>query len=452
MRFWLGILFVLGSACGDDSAREPVENPADKVRTLDDSSNFQDFGAQLSSDGQRAAFISRRDAGSYRVYLYDETSQPKLKAFADRQPLEGTEAELNVALSQDGEWILLNRKSESTHRLILSRWDGQLVSELALPNAAQLTELSITEGSARPYFAYATRTGSQTTIKVYSFDPNTAQASLVGQIDGASRPLLSPGPQGQLVLFSLAQTSNKFAWHARVFDPSSNTWSEAGSPQELGKSADQNAPAAASPRGLVFASSLNKPKLKTKLGTNEDRPEGYVADVGVLDRLNLLDPFNQGAGSLIDFEAANYKPFQPLAVTSLSLSSDGSYALITGSDTYFCKSRQLPLNFFQLVRLSDMVTIPLFAARSPGDANGPWTQLITDVCGVYDAEAPSLEVDGGILRASLEGNAGNQFRITYESQRNGEREVYRASFAIEDWDRKAVNQSELTNLSENRRP
>lgn len=450
MRSHLAIFILLVSACGDGTKRDPIESPADKVKTLDDLSVFQDFDLQMSQDGQRAAFTSRRDGGEYRTYLYAESAQAKLSSFAGLFPLEAGEIERNVALSDDGQWLLVEREGGGTHALLLSNWEGKISSRLPLAANSQVTSLRLYSGANESFLTFAERTASGTTVQVYSFDVSSAQTSQLGSFAGESRPLLALNSQGQLTLYSLAQNGSTYSWLYRVFDGSARSWSSPGTTTATLSQKGKDAPAAATEKGLFFAQALEKPKSKPKLGSSTDRPEGYTPDVGILDAIKYLDPFNTAASS-VDFEAANYKPYQPSTISEISLSKDGAYALVTGNDTYFCKGKQLPLNFFQLVRLSDMATVPLFVGRSLSEANAPWNQILTDVCGVYDAAEPSSEVDGVISRAGLAGVDGDRFWLTYESQRSGDREVFRASFRVLDWSQKSLAETSVTNLSENHR-
>ncbi len=449
MRLYLGIALVLLSSCGGNSDRDPVQDPREKVKTREDLSNFQDFDAMLSADGQHAAFLSRREAGAYRAFLYEDGSPTKLRLLSSMRPLGEAEEESSLALSRDGKWILVERQSPSSHKLILLNWSGQLFSEIELAPQSQIIGLMLGD-EAQPYLGFTERRGNTRSSKVFKFDILTAATTVIGQFDKESRPLLSSTSQGDFVLFTLAEIGNQNFWRTRKLDPSTSTWTDAESSPNLSQQGDSTAPAAASQLGLVYIETLNKPKLKPKLGSYSERPEGYVPDVGVLDSYRYLDPF--AAATAPNFEAASFAANQPLTTANVSMTPDGAYALVTGNDNYFCKTRQLPVNFFQLLRMSDMAVIPLFVARTPGEVNAPWTQLSTDLCAIYDAETPELEVDGAISTAALAYGDGTTFRVVYESQRGGEKEVFRANFKVDDWPQKKLSEVAITNLSANNIP
>jgi hypothetical protein len=420
-----------------------TEGPQQSL-TLPDLSTYEDFSPYLAQDGQKAAFISRRDAGNYRVYLYDEALEGKRVLLADRLSLKPEEQEWTAALRSDAGWLAVYRAGPQGRAILLSDWSGQQSATIPVAAEARVLGVSLAPTAGINALAIVERVGVRDRVSVYTYDVvnGVVSASLSERFEGEQQAQFALGVQGQLRLFTSSATGRKVrSW-------SGSGWALDSSELALGAQ-DLKRRGSASAIGYLQAKSLNSVRTKKKLGTLTNKPQGYVDEVGVVDELVHFAPFGT---TPLDFSIGNYRTYEPSVISTVSASTDGAYVLVTGGDTYFCKSRGQFFNVLLLVRTSDMSTVPVFMTRDIGKKS--WTEITTDPCSVYDAAelASKKEFDLRIAGAQLIAVDGDRFTLLYESTLTGEREIRRATFKVESWTDRTVSGVTITDLSANSPP
>ncbi len=432
---------LLLAACGStDTKSTAVVGPTSAT----ENPIYVDFASQSSSDGQKVAFLSRRDAGAYRVYLYNGSVEPKLVALNKSITLEPNTDELATSLSDDGSWSLTWRFNAEKNHLLLNSFDALQQITLSVDNDARLRDLALAPSGKR-FLSYTQRKGGVDTVRVYSFTDTgtpvlTDEASFAGEY-GAQFAVVG----SDLYLFTRKSASAGQVTVQSRKSTGAGQWALDANTLTLAAS-DANGPSTASALGLLYAKKLDAVRLKPKLGTFSERPEGYQLNVGVAQGVEQFKAFSSTA---FDALAPSYLTNEPLTVGTISATADGAYFLITGYDAWFCKTRTQPSNVLLLVRVSDGAVLPLLVNRTTGTV--PWTGLASEPCSYYDqASFPVfLDFDTSLSSGQLLSVTNNKVQIVYESKITGDREVRRLSFEVTDWAAKTYSKAEFTDISAN---
>ncbi|MCX6128738.1 MAG: hypothetical protein NTX25_06690 [Proteobacteria bacterium] len=440
MRIWMVPLAFFVLSCGKSTVKTTSTNvPAATAEKTE----FDDFGSTASTNGQRAILTSRRDAGAYRTYLYDEAKTPKLFALSQTIPLGADEQELFSAMDSDGAWILTWRSSPSKTYLLLNSFDGSQQAQV-LTTGSKVRDLAMAP-AGQLVFAFTSRSNNADMVKIYSFTNATSPVlTEEANLKGESQAQFALSGSSLFVYTRLTQTDGSKTLKVRMRN-SSGIWSEQESSLNIAAS-DTSLPSVASSKGLFYAGKLTSPRQRTKLGTYAERPDSYVPNVGVIDELKQ---FASLGVSPFDFSIASYRAEEPLALIDVSATLDADYLLLTGSDSYYCKTSTFGAHTLTLVRVSDGKVLPLFVKRDSGTV--AWTGLMTQPCDYYDqAEiAKTQDFDTVISKAKLLSVVGTKVQILYETRITGDREVRRVSFDFGDWTSRNLSQIEFTDISQN---
>ncbi len=443
MRPWIGPLAFFLIACGSSNSNE---NNVAGPTSATENPIYADLASQSSTDGQKVAFLSRRDAGAYRVYLYNESAEPKLFALSKIVPLEPATDELATSLSEDGNWILTWRSGVEKNELLLNSFDGSQKTTLTLSSSARLRGLSLAP-QGLDYFAYTERKAGVDSVRIYSFSttgtPVVAEEAVLTEEYGAQFAVVG----SDLYVFTRKLSTNgsaKVQYRKRV-GPAQ--WSLDASTTTL-SAADVESPTSASALGLLFASNLANPRLKTKQGTFANKPVGYQENVGIVQEVAQFQAFST---SPINLTGSIYRANEPLTLSNISTTPDGAYLLVSGYDAWFCKSRTVLSNLLLLLRVNDGAVLPLFVARETGKV--PWTDLLNEPCAYFDQTTitRNLDFDTTLGQGQIVSVTGNRVTMLFESKITGDREIRRLSFDVTDWTAKTYAAPVFTDISANPR-
>jgi len=445
MRPWIGPLAFWLISCGSSST-DDNNTTTTGTTAVAENPIFADFAPQASSDGQKLVFLSRREAGAYRVFLYNESAETKLSALAKTIAIEPATDELGTSLSDDGNWILTWRSGTEKNYLLLNSFDQTQQTTVSLSTDARLRELTLAPSGQR-YFAYTERLAGEDSVSIYPFTPGTPVVT--GEktvIAGEYGPQFAVSGSDVYLFTRKAATGGKVTVQYRKRS-ASGSWDLQSGTVTL-DAADAAVSSAASALGLVYSKSLESVRLKTKLGTFETAATGYQKSVGIVQEATQFQSFS---ATSVDFSAEIYRKNQPVTLGGLSATADGSYLLLNGYDAWFCKTRTQSNNVMLLVRVSDGATLPLLATRETGTE--PWTGLVSEPCSYFDQDPiPKLQdfdvtaVNGQILSV-----IGSRVTVIYESRYTGDREIRRLSFDVSDWTAKTYTNPVFTDISANRR-
>lgn len=431
------ILVVL--SCGESSSKE-VDSSA-PVATQENTL-LDDFGAVVSEDGKRAVFTSRREARTYKTYLYDESKNPKWFALYKTIELGEGEQEYLTTSNNDASWVLTWRESPSTSYLLLNNFNGSSSTKL-LTVGSKVREIALAP-TGNQVLGFVSNTSSVDATMLYSF---TSGSSLIltkeATLSGETHPqFVMVG--ADLYVFTHVLESNGSV-KIKLRKRSSGTWLEQSISQAI-NAIDARMPSVATSKGLYFGKNLRTPRLRKKLGTYEDKSKDYVANVGVISE---WDHFASFSGAVVDMALGNLQNYAPLSLIDISATADGEYLLLTGNEVYFCKNKTLSTHALNLFRLSDGAVIPLHSTRETSTL--PWTNLISNPCDYFDEETPAknLDFDIQIGKAKIISVNGNSFQIAYETRASGDRETWRTSFQVSDWANKNIRDVIFTNMTQN---
>jgi hypothetical protein len=412
-----------------------AENPA-----------YIDFAPQSSSDGQKMVFLSQRDLGAYRVYVYNESAEPKLTPLSKTLVIEPATDELSTSLSDDGNWILTWRYGTEKNYLLLNSFDQTQQTTLSLATDARLRELTFAP-SGQPYFAYTERKAGTDSVHIYSSTPGTPLVTTEEAVLSGEYGAQFAVSGSDVYVFTRKATETGDVTVQYRKRSASGGWDLQTESLTL-DAADAAIPAAASALGLMYGKSLESVRLKAKLGTYETTAEGYQKNVGVVQESQQFQAFSATA---VDFSAETYRKYQPLTLGHLSATADGSYLLLTGYDAWFCKTRTQASNVMLLVRASDGATLPLLPTRDNGTE--PWTGVVSEPCSYFDQDPiPKLQdFDTTAANAKILSVSGTRVTLIYESKYTLDREIRRLSFDVSDWAAKTYANPVFTEISANHR-
>jgi len=442
MRPWIGPITFLLIACGSSNSDE---NTVTGPTSATENPIYADLASQSSTDGQKVVFLSRREAGAYRAYLYNESADPKLSALSKIVALEPATEELASSLSDDGKWILTWRTGVKND-LLLNSFDGTQQNTLSLSSNSRLRGLSLAP-QGLTYFAYTERKAGVDSVRIYTFttvgNPVLTEEAVFTEEYGAQFAVVG----SELYVFTRKLSNNgsaKVQYRKRV-GPAQ--WSLDASTTTL-SAADVESPTTASALGLLFASNLGATRLKTKLGTFANKPVGYQENVGIVQEVAQFQAFST---SPINLTGSIYRANEPLTLNNLSTTPDGAYLLVSGYDAWFCKSRTVLSNLLLLVRVSDGAVLPIFVARETGKL--PWTDLLNEPCAYYDQTTitRNLDFDTTLGQGQIVSVTGNRVTMLFESKFTGDREIRRLSFDVSDWTAKTYATPVFTDISANPR-
>ncbi|WP_141736528.1 hypothetical protein [Oligoflexus tunisiensis] len=444
MRSWIGPLAFWLISCGSSTTDETTTG--NSTAAVAENTAYLDFAPQSSTDGQKLAFLSLRDAGAYRVYLYNESADPKLAPLAKTIAIEPATDELITSLSDDGNWILTWRYGTEKNYLLLNSFDLTQQTTLDLETGVRVRDLSLAP-SGQPYFAYTERKAGVDSVHIYSFTPGSPVAT-------AAAPVIS-GEYGAQFAVSGSDVyvfTRKTATDGQVTvqyrkRSASGSWDL--QPESLTLSAvDAAVPSAASAFGLIHAKTLATSRLKAKLGTYTTEAENYQKNVGVVQEAQQFQGFSATA---VNFSAGDWLKYQPLTVGNISATADGAYVLVTGYDAWFCKTKVQPQNQMVLLNVSTGEALPLIPTRESGTE--PWTGLVADPCSHFDQDpAPKAQdFDVSAVNGQILSVTGNRVTVIFESKYTGDREIRRVSFDVSDWAAKTYANVVFTEISANHR-
>lgn len=440
MRAWIGPLALLAISCGSTTK---TTTPTTGTTAVVENPIYVDFAPQSSVDGQKMVFLSRRD-GFYRVYLYNETADPKLNALSKGIAVEPATDELETSLSNDGNWILTWRSGTEKNYLQFNSFDltQQGTKDLALD--ARLRDLTVAPGGFTN-FAYTERREGADSVHIHAFTPG-ASVAIANELalPGEYQPQFAAVGTDLYVFTRKTVNSNQVLIQYRKLS-GGGTWDLQPDTLTLNR-ADADAPSATSALGLFYAKGLDPVRLKTKLGTFTSTVEGYQTQVGVSQE---AVQFNAFAGTTVDFSSAIYRANQPVALGNISITPDGAYLLLTGYDAWFCKSSTQISNVMVLVSTADGKALPLIPTRNTGTA--PWTGLRSELCSYYEngtiAQLEDFDLTAG--NAQILSVTNNRVTLIYESKYTGDREIRRLSFDVSDWTAKTYAKPVFTDISAN---
>ncbi|HYX39477.1 MAG TPA: hypothetical protein VE954_40780 [Oligoflexus sp.] len=442
MRPWIGPLALWLISCGSSSSDNDNNTATGTTAVVEDPAKV-DFAPQASTDGQKAVFLSRRVAGVYRVYVYNESAATKLTALSEGIPIEPLTDELGTSLSDDGAWILTWR-SGAKNELLLNSFDSTQKTSLELTSEARLRELTLAPSGQR-FFAYTERKAGADTVFIYSF---TASLGLTkeAEISGEYGAQFAVSGSDVYVFTRKADASGVVTVQYRKRS-AGLTWDLQTGSLTL-KSADAALPSAASAQGLIYPQSLDAVRLKTKLGTFTTESKEYQTNVGIVQEASQFQAFDT---TPVDFSLELYRKNQPLTLGSVSTTADGAYMLLSGYDAWFCKNRTQSNNLMVLVRLSDGFSLPLIPTRETGTE--PWTGVVAEPCSYFDQETIPKPQDFDVTTVNGQILSVNGSRVTliFESRYTGDREIRRLSFDVSDWTAKTYANPVFTEISANHR-
>lgn len=440
MRPWIGPLAFWLISCG--SSTTDTNTTTTGTTAVEEDPTYVDFAPQSSTDGQKLVFLSRRDAGAYRVYLYNESAEPKLSPLSKNIAIEPATDELGTSLSNDGNWILTWRNGTEKNYLLLNSFDQTQELKWDLSSDVRLRELTLAP-SGQHYFAYTERKAGEDSVHIYAFTPGSPIAKVEeAVISGEYGAQFAVNGSDIYVFSRKAATAGEVTVQYRKRSAGGSWDLQTG---ELTLDAvDASVPSAASALGLIYAKSLDSLRLKAKLGTYETESEQYQKNVGVVQEALQFQAFGTSA---VDFSPEAYRKNQPLTLGSVSATPDGAYLLLSGYDAWFCKTRTQSNNIMLLVRVSDGLTLPLLPSRETGTE--PWTGLVSEPCTYFDQDPiPKMQdFDVTVANGQILSVTGDRVNMIFESKYTGDREIRRLSFDVTDWTAKTYANPVYTEIS-----
>lgn len=444
MRAWIGPLALCLISCGSSTTETTktgtgtaavAENPA-----------YIDYAPQSSTDGQKMVFLSQRDLGAYRVFVYNEAAETKLERLSKTMTLEPGLNELSTSLSDDGNWILTWRYGSEKSYLLLNSFDQTQSTTLPLETESRLRELTLAPSGQR-YFAYTERKNAADSVHIYSFTAGTPPVAAEEAVLSGEYGAQFAVSGSDVYVFTRKTGTNGDVTVQYRKRSAGGTWDLQTDTLALDNT-DANIPSAASALGLVYAKSLGSVRLKAKLGTYETTAEGYQKNVGVVQEATQFQAF---AASPVDLSAEAYRRNQPLTLGHISATADGAYLLLTGYEAWFCKNRTQASNIMLLVRMSDGASLPLLPTRDNGTT--PWTGVVSEPCSYFDQETipKAQDFDTTLSNAQILSVTGSRVTLIYESKFTLDREIRRLSFDVSDWAAKTYANPVYTEISANPR-
>jgi hypothetical protein len=444
MRAWIGPLALCFVGCGESTTETTTTGTG--TAAVAENTAYIDFAPQSSADGQRMVFLSQRDLGAYRVYVYNESADPKLSPLSKALAIEPATEELATSLSDNGNWILTWRHGTEKNYLLLNSFDQAQQSTLNLDAEARLRELTLAP-QGQTYFAYTERKSGTDSVHIYSFVPSspvtlTEEAVFSGEY-GAQFAV--SGSDVYVFTRKAAPSADVSVQYRKR--SAAGSWDLQAETLTL-DGADASIPSAASTFGLVYVKSLEAVRLKAKLGTYETTAEAYQKNVGVIQEAAQFQAFG---GTAVDFSPEAYRKNQPLTVGHVSATADGAYLLLSGYDAWFCKSRTQASNVMLLMRVSDGATLPLLPTRESGTE--AWTGLVSEPCSYFDQESipKPQDFDSTAVNAQILSVSGTRVTLIYESRFTLDREIRRLSFDVSDWAAKTFANPVFSEISANHR-
>ena len=443
MRILLSFVAFSLLACGE--SKKDTTQVVDPTAIIPDFKNFEDSQGQLTSDGTRGVFVSQRLDGLYRVFSYDAAAQTKVNQFKSPDFPSASDQERLVAMTSDAAWLAIWRQSPTSSSIRISDWSGQMQATIDLPSDARVSGLAVV-GAATPFaagldgfVAVSLRSTNGNVTEVYPISGNGSSISIAAKVSLTNE--FQPNFAQDRTLYSSESIGSKIKVHARRYIGAA--WVDSGQTKVLKSfEVERSYPTQA---GLLYAANLVSNKLRPKSGSQVFSGTDVVTQVGVQDEVAVFNPYGNTSFSA---DSTSYKPYEPLSISSLSATSDASYVLVGGTDTYFCQNdKVLGAVTLTLVRVSDMATIPLLIARNPGET--AWSQVISKPCEALD-KGTNLEYDQVIVASKILGTDGAKFDLLYETKVSGDREIRFVEFTL-DWASGSVQSALFKEISGNQK-
>jgi hypothetical protein len=443
MRPWIGPLAFWLISCGSSTTERT--RTGNETAAVAENTAFHDFAPQSSTDGQKLAFLSLRDAGAYRVYLYSEGAE--LKQLAQTIAIEPNTDELITSLSDDGNWILTWRYGTEKNYLLLNSFDlTQQALPLELDRESRVRDLALAP-SGKQYLAYTERKAGTDSVYIYSFTPGspveTAEEAVISGEYGAQ---FAVSGSEVYVFTRKAAAGGQVSVQYRKRS-ASGSWDLQAETLTL-SAADAAVPSAATALGLFHAKSLDTSRLKTKLGTFTSEENTYQKNVGVVQETQQFQAFGS---TPVNFSAELWLKHQPLTVGNVSATADGAWLLVTGYEAWFCKNKTQPQNQMVLLNVNEGKVLPLTPTRENGTV--PWTGLVSEPCSYFDQDPipKAQDFDVSAVNGQILSVTGNRVTVIFESKYTGDREIRRVSFDVSNWDTQTIANVVFTEISANPR-
>ncbi len=443
MRAWIGPLAYCLISCGSSTTETTATGTG--TAAVAENTAYSDYAPQSSTDGQRVVFLSQRELGTHRVFIYDGNVDSKPVGLFATIAIEPGLNELGTSLSDDGNWILTWRYGTEKNYLLLNSFDRTQQTTLSLNANARLRELTLAPSGQR-YFAYTERKDGTDSVHIYSFTNTAVATSEEAVLSGEFGAQFAVAGSDVYVFTRKVSTTGDTTIQVRKRS-AGGSWDLQTETLSL-DSVDAAVPSAASAQGLFYAKSLDAVRLKTKLGTYETTAETYQKNVGVVQEAQQFQAFGT---STVDFSAEVYRKYQPLTVGHVSATADGAYLLLTGYDAWFCKTRTQATNVMHLVRVSDGATLPILPTRENGTL--PWTGVVSEPCSYFDQETipKPQDFDTTVANGKILSVSGTRVTLIFESKYTLDREIRRLSFDVSDWSAKTYANPVFAEISANPR-